>query len=57
MNVYDVLLNMQSNYLIFELDRCSHFDVFKIFMSSLKNSFDFRFISNLVFTEFVDSSD
>ena len=57
MNVHDVLLNMQSNRLIFELDRCNHFDVFKALMSFLKNSFDLRFTSNLVFIEFVDSSD
>ena len=56
MNVHNVLLNMQSNCLIFEFDRCSHFDAFKTLMSSLKNSFDLRFISNFVFIEFVDSS-
>ena len=56
MNVHDVLLNMQSNCLIFELDRCSHFNAFKTFMLSLKNSFDFRFNSNFVFIKFVDSS-
>ena len=56
MNVYNVLLNMQSNCLIFEFGRCSHFNVFKTFMSFLENSFDFRFISNFVFIEFVDSS-
>ena len=55
-NVYDVLLNMQLNRLIFELDRCNHFDVFKTFMLSLKNSPDLRFTSNLVFIKFIDSS-
>ena len=57
MNVYNILLNMQSNCLIFEFDRCSHFNVFKTLMLLLKNSFDFCFISNSVFIEFVDSSD
>ena len=57
MNVYDVLLNMQSNYLIFEFDRCSHFDVSKIFMSFLKNSFNFRFTLNFVFIEFINLLD
>ena len=57
MNVHDILLNMQSNRLIFELDHYSHFDVFKTFMSFLKNSFDLRFILNSVFIEFVNSSD
>ena len=56
MNVHDVLLNMQSNHLIFEFDRCNHFDAFKTFMSFLKNSSDLHFISNLVFIEFVNSS-
>ena len=55
MNVHNVLLNMQSNYLIFEFDCCSHFDIFKTLMPSLKNLFNFRFILNLVFIEFVDS--
>ena len=55
MNVHDILLNMQSNCLIFESDRCSHFNVFKTFMFSLKNSFDLRFILNFVFIEFVNS--
>ena len=54
MNVYSVLLNMQSNRLIFKLNYYSHFDVFKTFMSFLKNSFDLRFTSNLVFVEFID---
>ena len=57
MNVYDVLLNIQSNCLIFEFDRCSYFDIFKTFMFFSKNLFDLRFISNLVFIEFVDLSD
>ena len=56
MNVHDVLLNMQSNRLIFEFDRCSHFNIFKTFMFSLKNSLDLRFISNLIFIKFVDLS-
>ena len=56
MNVYNVLLNMQSNYLIFEFDCCNHFDVFKTFMFSLKDSPDLRFTSNFVFIEFIDSS-
>ena len=55
MNVYNVLLNMESNYLIFEFNCCNHFDDFKIFMFFSNNSFDFRFISNLVFIEFVNS--
>ena len=55
MNVHDVLLNMQLNHLIFELDRCNHFDAFKTFMPFLKNSSDFRFTSNFVSTEFFDS--
>ena len=55
MNVHNVLLNMQSDCLIFEFDYCSHFDVFKTFMFSLKNLFDFRFISNFVFIKFVNS--
>ena len=55
MNVHDVLLNMQSNCLIFEFDRCNHFNAFKAFMFSLKNSFDLRFISNFVFIKFVNS--
>ena len=55
MNVHDVLLNMQLNRLIFELDRCNHFDIFKTFMLSLKNSSDFRFTSNFIFIKFVDS--
>ena len=54
MNVYDVLFNMQSNCLIFELDHCNHFDAFKIFMSFLKNLFDLRFTLDLIFIEFVD---
>ena len=56
MNVHDVLLNMQSNRLIFEFDRYSHFDIFKTFMFFLKISLDLRFISNFVSIEFVDSS-
>ena len=56
MNVYNILLNMQSNCLIFEFNCCSHFDAFKTFMSFLKNSFDLRFTSNFVFIKFVDSS-
>ena len=55
MNAHDILLNMQLNYLIFEFNRCSHFDAFKAFMFFLKNSFDLRFISNLVFIKFIDS--
>ena len=55
MNVYDVLLNMQLNRLIFEFDRCNYFDVFKAFISFLKNSFDLRFTLNFVFIKFVDS--
>ena len=55
MNVHDVLLNMQLNRLIFEFDCCNHFNVFKTFMFSLKNSLDFRFILNFIFIEFVDS--
>ena len=47
---------MQLNCLIFELDHCNHFDVFKTFISFLKNLFNLRFISNLVFTEFIDLS-
>ena len=54
MNVHDILLNMQSNCLIFEFNRCSHFDAFKTFMLFLKNLFDLRFTLNFVFTEFVD---
>ena len=54
-NVHDILLNMQSNCLIFEFNRCNYFDVFKTLMSSLKNLLDFYFISNSVFIEFVDS--
>ena len=54
MNAHDILLNMQLNHLIFEFDYCNHFDVSKTFMFSLKNSFNLRFISNFVFTEFVD---
>ena len=57
MNAYDVLLNIQSNCLIFEFDRCNHFDIFKTFMFSLKNSFDLRFILNLVSIKFVNLSD
>ena len=57
MNVHDVLLNMQSDCLIFEFDYCNYFDILKAFMFSLKNSLDLRFISNSVFIEFVDSSD
>ena len=56
MNVHDVLLNMQSDCLIFEFNCCNHFDVFKAFMFSLKNSFNLCFTSNFVFIEFVDSS-
>ena len=56
MNVHNVLLNMQSNRLIFEFDCYNHFDVFKAFMPSLNNSFDLHFTSNSVSTEFVDSS-
>ena len=56
MNAHDVLLNMQFNRLIFEFDYYNYFDVFKTFMPSLKNSFDFRFTSNLVFIKFVNSS-
>ena len=56
MNVYNVLLNMQSNRLIFELDRCSHFDVLKTFMLFSKNSFNLRFTSNLVFIKFINLS-
>ena len=55
MNVHNILLNMQLNYLIFEFDRCNHFDVFKTLMSFLKNSFDFRFTSNFVCIEFINS--
>ena len=54
-NAYDVLLNMQSNYLIFESDYYNHFDTFKAFMFFLKNSSDLRSISNFVFIELVDS--
>ena len=54
MNVHNILLNMQSNCLIFEFDRYNHYNVFKTFMFSLKNSLDLRFISNFVFIEFVD---
>ena len=56
MNVHDVLLNMQSNCLIFEFNCCNHFDIFKTFMSFLKNSPDLRSTSNFVSIEFVDSS-
>ena len=56
MNVHNVLLNMQSDRLIFKFDHYNHFDAFKTFMSFLKNSLDLRFISNLIFIKFVDSS-
>ena len=56
MNFYNVLLNIQSNRLIFEFNRYNHFDIFKTFMFSLKNSFDFRFISNFVSIKFINSS-
>ena len=55
MNVHDVLLNMQSDHLIFKFDRYNHFETFKTFMFSSKNSFDLCFILNFVFIEFVDS--
>ena len=45
---------MQSDYLIFELDRCNHFDAFKTFMFSSKNLFNLRFTSNLVFIKLID---
>ena len=57
MNVHDVLLNMQSNHLIFEFNHCNHFDVFKAFMFFLKNLLDLRSISNFIFIEFVDFFD
>ena len=47
---------MQLNRLIFEFDRCNHFNVFKALMFSLKNSLDFRSTLNLIFIKFVDSS-
>ena len=47
---------MQLNCLIFKFNRCNHFNVFKTFMFSLKDSFDLRSTLNSVFTEFVDSS-
>ena len=54
MNVYNILLNMQSNHLIFEFNHYNHFDVFKTFMFFLKNLLDFYSISNFVFIEFID---
>ena len=56
MNIHDILLNMQSNHLIFEFDCCNHFDVFKTFIFFSKNLFNFRFTLNFVFIEFIDSS-
>ena len=56
-NIHNILLNMQSNCLIFEFNRCSHFDAFKTFMFSSKNLFDFYFSSNLIFIEFIDLFD
>ena len=56
MNVHDVLLNILSDCLIFEFDCCNHFDVFKTFMFSLKNSLNLRFTSNFVFIKFIDLS-
>ena len=55
MNVYNILLNMQLNCLIFEFNHYNHFNTFKTFMFFLKNLFDLRFISNFVFIKFVDS--
>ena len=46
---------MQLNHLIFEFNRCNHFDIFKAFMLSSKNLLDLRFILNLVFIKFIDS--
>ena len=48
---------MQSNCLIFEFYRCNHFDIFKIFIFSLKNLLDFCFTLNLVFIQFIDLFD
>ena len=55
MNIHDVLLNMQLNFLIFKFNRYNHFDVLKTFMSFSKNSFYFRFTLNFVFIKFVNS--
>ena len=57
MNIYNILLNMQLNRLIFEFDCCSYFDVFKTFILFSKNLFDFRFILNFVFIKFVNLFD
>ena len=56
MNVYDVLLNMQSNCLIFKLNRYNYFDAFKTFIIFSKTLFDFRFTLNFVFIIFIDLS-
>ena len=55
MNVYNVLLNIHSDYLTFEFDRCSHFNAFKAFISFSKKSFDLRFIFDFISIESVDS--
>ena len=54
-NIHDILLNMQLNRLIFEFDYYNYFDAFKAFMFFSKNSFNLRFILNLVFIELVNS--
>ena len=46
---------MQLNRLIFKFDRCNHFDVFKTFIFFLNNLFNFRFILNFVFINFINS--
>ena len=57
MNIYNILLNVQSDRLIFEFNCYNHFDVFKTFILSSKNLFNFRFILNFIFIKFVNLFD